>query len=186
MASFQIDGPIEITPELAMLLFKSLPESGQAGAALFFANRLMFGPLSDDAVRQAARVYAERMEIDKEGARALREAVAEKCRNLGSQSVNQQAVDKLISEALKIACEEYCREKIGEIVAGIRADLLVPIVEPVMQGLIGGLANRYFTQTQEGQQWVLDVIKRAKVAAEKDFVTTAKEKGKEAVAGRNR
>jgi len=158
MGNFIIDGPTEVSPELALKLFESMPEVGRAGVAQMFAARLMSGPLSESAVAAAAKVYMERARIGETGAKALRAGIAEKCKALGEKQVNPAQVQAIVEDETRKASVEAVKAMIGEIVASIPPEMLVPALLPGMADAFRTYAHHYFTRSQEGQNWLLGMI----------------------------
>jgi len=162
MSQMHFDGPVEVSPELAMALFESMPDVGKAGVAQMFAARLMSGPLTDKAIEAAARVYMERIKIGQSGAKALRDGVAEKCRALGEKTVNVEQVRAIVDDAMRTSAAEFARTKMDVLASAIPVEALIAAATPAIVDVVKALATQYFTRTQKGQQWILDLIEEVK------------------------
>jgi hypothetical protein len=158
MGHFIIDGPTEVSPELAMALFNSMPEVGRAGVAQMFCSRLMSGPLAESAIAAAAKVYMERVKLGETGAKALRAGIAAKCKALGEKQVNPAQVQAIVEDETRRASAELAKAKVGELLSAIPLEALVASATPIVAEVVRQCAHHYFTRSQPGQDWLLALI----------------------------
>lgn len=161
MTQIQFTGPVDVSPELAIKLFESLPEMGQQGVASLFASRLTGGQLSEAALRECAKIYFERCKIPSAAARSLREGVQKKAREIGESSMNPEVVRQIIDDETRKSAKELIQEHIPDILASIPVDRLVQGAAPAVHDAVRELARHYFLKTQEGQKRIMEVIDEA-------------------------
>lgn len=187
MASMTINGPIEISDDMAKLLFEAMTDMGKAAVALKFGDRLTNGPLSEKAIEAAAKIYIAKAEIPKAGAKALCEGVAAECKKLGKKSVNLEHLKIVVDEETRAAAVELVREKVGEVIASFTVADFKDLSGPVGKAVsctVELLAQQYFLKTQDGQAKIMEILGAACDSGRENLVAKAESKLFDAIESR--
>ena len=176
MSQIHFDGPVDISPELAMALWNAMPETGQSGVAQLFFSRFVTAPISDAALKAGAQVFFEREKIGKAAAEALRKGVYERCRKLGEERVNEQVLSGIVSDEMRKAATDFCKEHVGKAIEAIPVELLAEAAKPAVETMVRQLAQKYFTTTHEGQNWILGLIETVKQEHESELKETMRDR----------
>jgi len=162
MTNIHFDGPIEVSDKLAMSLWEAMPDMGKSGVAQMFFSRFVGAPISEQAVLAGVRVFFEREKLGAAGAKAVREAVQKKCMEIGAESINQAQLQTIIRDEQQKAAQVVAQEKMREVFQQVPVQEFVSAAMPAVADVMRNLAVKYFTQYEEGKQWVLRLIEEVK------------------------
>ncbi|WP_413936353.1 hypothetical protein [Nitrospira sp. BLG_1] len=172
MSEISFSGPLQVTPELIMAMWRSMPEMGRVGTAqLFFAHYAM-PQLPDDVLAAGARIFFEKSKIPEAAASALREGVAEKCKEIASKQINLEKVNHIIEDEVRKATAEYAKNQVPSLLSAIPIELLLKVASPIIAEVVKSCAHYYLTRSQSGQDFMLNLVQKV---CEEEAETTMRE-----------
>jgi hypothetical protein len=157
MTKMNFDGPVEVTPELMMALWDSMPESGQSGVSQLYFSRYVSGPISDQALVAGAKVIFEKLKLSATTVKKLRDAVGVRCEALVS-GMNEAQAKSVMADELRKEMIRLAAAKAAELVAMIGLDDVRAMVIEASRKPVVELAHRYFFNVPEGQKRMLAMI----------------------------
>ena len=175
--TISFSGPVSVTPELTLALWDAMTPTGQQGTAQLYFARFISGPITEAALVAGAKVMCERVKIPAAAEKAMRDAVAKKCAELGEKSTNPQQVVAIVNDETRKAAAEYAQQKLDTLLSAIPMEALIEAVTPVIAEVVKTCSHHYFTRSQPGQDKMLALVNRVfDEEAENSLRETVKDK----------
>ena len=163
MANMVFDGPVEVSPELAFAMWEAVPAENKPAVALAYFCQFGLGKLGESAIKAGVVTLMEKEGIGKAGAKAIRDAVSAKCLELGTKSVQPEAVAAIVSDEIKKSVAALVTKDAATLLAMVPKEKVVEAALPVIVDIFNTVAHRYFHGNPEGQRFILDSIEAVKM-----------------------
>lgn len=160
MSQIHFDGPVQVDPALAMALWNSMPDAAKSGVAQLFFSRFVSAPISNEAITAGARVFMEKSKLPEEAAKLLRAAVGKRCKELAENMNDTKAVQAIAADEARKVTTKHVQENVTEIINSLDISFFVEAAKPVILEVIRACAHHYFTRSQQGQSWLIELVQR--------------------------